>query len=296
WSAIAVDSTNSFSGRDLRSGYVFLNYNSASEKTVLFEASGHSLASINGYPYEGDHYDFGWNLIPLKLKKGNNIFVLKVGRFPRIRARLLEPRAEVQFTTRDVTVPDLLIGENMEYMAAIRVVNASERWIRKYAIQATVNGNEQTTKVTDIPPFSIAKIPFSIPSSTLDTSLEKVNVDLRLLQGNGEQVANETLTLNIKSKNKHHKRTFISDIDKSVQYYSVAPDQNVQTEGGALFLSVHGASVEAVNQANAYKQKDWGNLVAPTNRRPFGFAWEDWGRLDALEVLADSKRIYRPDN
>src|SRR5690606_839324 len=136
----------------------------------------------------------------------------------------------------------------------------------------------------------------SIPSSTLDTSLEKVNVDLRLLESNGEQVANETLALNVKSKNKHHKRTFISDIDKSVQYYSVAPDKDGQTEGEALFLSVHGASVEAVNQANAYKQKDWGNLVAPTNRRPFGFAWEDWGRLDALEVLADSKRIYRPDN
>jgi pimeloyl-ACP methyl ester carboxylesterase len=296
WNAIAVDSTNSFSGRDLRSGYVYLNYSSGSEKTVLFEASGHSLASINGYPYEGDHYDFGWNLIPLRLKKGNNTFVLKVGRFPRIRARLLEPKAEIQFTTRDVTVPDLLLGENMEYKAAIRVVNASDKWIRKYAIQATVNARELTTKVTDIPPLSISKIPFSIPSSTLDPAQEKVNVDLRLLQSNGDQVAIETLALNVKSKNKHHKRTFISDIDKSVQYYSVAPDKNGQTEGGALFLSVHGASVEAVNQANAYKQKDWGNLVAPTNRRPFGFAWEDWGRLDALEVLADRKRIYKPDN
>jgi len=62
-----------------------------------------------------------------------------------------------------------------------------------------------------------------------------------------------------------------------------------------LFLSVHGASVEATNQANAYKQKDWGHIVAPTNRRPFGFAWEDWGRLDALEVLKDSKNILKPD-
>ncbi|MGE5944813.1 MAG: alpha/beta hydrolase-fold protein [Flavobacteriales bacterium] len=60
-------------------------------------------------------------------------------------------------------------------------------------------------------------------------------------------------------------------------------------------MSVHGASVEAVNQANAYKQKDWGNLIAPTNRRPFGYAWEDWGRLDALEVLKEAKSIYKPD-
>ena len=296
WNAIKVDSSNSFSGRDLRSGYIYLTYKSGSEKTVLFEASGHSLASINGYPYEGDHYDFGWNLIPLKLKKGINVFVLKVGRFPRVRARLLEPKSEVQFTTRDVTVPDLLIGEDMDYKAAIRVVNASDKWIRKYAIVAKVNDRELTTKINDIPPFTVYKIPFSIPSSTLDTSLAKVNVDLVLIQSNGQQVSTETLALNVKSKNKHHKRTFISDIDKSVQYYSVAPDSNGHSDGAALFLSVHGASVEAVNQANAYKQKDWGNLVAPTNRRPYGFAWEDWGRLDALEVLADSKRIFKPDN
>jgi hypothetical protein len=204
WKAITVDSTNSFSGRDLRSGYVYLNYNSGSEKTVLFEASGHSLASINGYPYEGDHYDFGWNLIPMKLKKGNNIFVLKVGRFPRIRARILEPKAEVQFTTRDVMVPDLLLEEDMDYKAAIRVINASDKWIRKYAIVAKVNGQELTTKINDIPPFTVYKIPFSIPPSTLDTSLAKVNVDLSLIQSNGQQVSSETLALNVKSKNKHH--------------------------------------------------------------------------------------------
>ena len=47
---------------------------------------------------------------------------------------------------------------------------------------------------------------------------------------------------------------------------------------------------------DAYKKKDWGHLIAPTNRRPFGFAWEDWGRLDALEVLANAKSIYKPNS
>ena len=50
-------------------------------------------------------------------------------------------------------------------------------------------------------------------------------------------------------------------------------------------LSLHGASVKALNQVNAYGQKDWCHIVAPTNRRPYGFDWEDWGRMDALEVL-----------
>ena len=65
-------------------------------------------------------------------------------------------------------------------------------------------------------------------------------------------------------------------------------------------MSLHGASVEAIGQADAYESKRWAYLVAPTNRRPYGFDWEDWGRLDALEVLdlaqarlqTDPRRTY----
>ena len=60
--------------------------------------------------------------------------------------------------------------------------------------------------------------------------------------------------------------------------------------GQALFLSLHGASVEAIGQADAYSPKKWGPIVCPTNRRPYGFDWEEWGRWDALEVLALQKQ------
>ncbi|MHA4811465.1 alpha/beta hydrolase-fold protein [Flavitalea flava] len=66
-------------------------------------------------------------------------------------------------------------------------------------------------------------------------------------------------------------------------------------QGASLFLSVHGAGVEAIGQARAYHSKDWGTLVAATNRRPRGFNWEDWGRLDALEVLALAEKRFAPD-
>ncbi|MFI5194772.1 MAG: alpha/beta hydrolase-fold protein, partial [Chitinophagales bacterium] len=67
------------------------------------------------------------------------------------------------------------------------------------------------------------------------------------------------------------------------------------TNGPALFLSVHGAGVEAIGQARAYHSKEWGTLVAATNRRPRGFNWEDWGRLDALEVLKLAKERFMPN-
>jgi pimeloyl-ACP methyl ester carboxylesterase len=295
WKAISTDETNTFSNENLRSSYVYLTYKSNTEKTVLFEASGHTMLLINGLPHEGDHYDFGWNLIPLKLKKGTNIFVLKVGRFPRIRARLIEPQKPVQFTSRDVTMPDILVEETKDYKGAIRVVNASNNWVKNYTITSELLGVTKESKVISIPPMSVLKVPFSIAPVSKETALETVNLNVKLKNNSNQVVSNQEVKLEVKTKHQHHKKTFISAVDGSVQYYSVAPSTDKTSEKQALFLSVHGASVEAVNQANAYEKKDWGNVVAPTNRRPFGFAWEDWGRLDALEVLADAKNIYQPN-
>ena len=67
------------------------------------------------------------------------------------------------------------------------------------------------------------------------------------------------------------------------------------TEAPALFLSLHGAGVQGKRQAECYEPKDWGVVVAPTNRRPFGFDWEDWGRLDALEVLHEAEERFGTD-
>ncbi|MHC4472798.1 MAG: carboxylesterase family protein, partial [Planctomycetota bacterium] len=68
----------------------------------------------------------------------------------------------------------------------------------------------------------------------------------------------------------------------------------------ALYLSLHGAGVNAWRQASAYRQKRDAFVVAPTNRRRYGFDWQDWGRLDALEALEyvlahypiDPSRVY----
>jgi len=61
----------------------------------------------------------------------------------------------------------------------------------------------------------------------------------------------------------------------------------------ALFLSLHGAGVEARGQAESYYPKRWGHIVCPTNRRPYGFDWEEWGRWDAMEVLKLAMARYR---
>ncbi len=244
---------------------------------------------------KGDHYDYGWQLIPVRLQKGINKFLLTGGRFPTMRARLLSANEPVQFTVRDMTLPDLLPEETGQLWGAIRVMNLNESWLRGGSIICEIGDQISSTNLPDLSPYNIRKVPFLIPNPENLSIEETVQATLALKNHKGKTVSSVTIELQTKSIHKHHKRTFISDIDGSVQYYSVAPSSDPNAEKPALFFSVHGASVEAVNQANAYKQKDWGHLVAPTNRRPFGFAWEDWGRLDALEVLTHAENLLKTD-
>ncbi|HEU4752485.1 MAG TPA: prolyl oligopeptidase family serine peptidase, partial [Armatimonadota bacterium] len=105
------------------------------------------------------------------------------------------------------------------------------------------------------------------------------------------------LVLRVRGPDQPYKCTFRSEIDGSVQYYAVNPARPLpgDTTKPALVLTLHGASVEAIGQAEAYEGKSWAHLVAPTNRRPYGFDWEDWGRLDALEVLDRAQAQLKTD-
>lgn len=295
WQSIETDSTHTFQDRTLRSGYLYLEYDSPREENLIFEGSGHTQVLINGLPQEGDHYDFGWSLIPVKVKKGLNTFVMSPGRFTRMRARLIRPSDPVLLTSRDLLLPDLLIEEpDRPFLGAVRVINSKDKNISQYIIRCRLQNLTTEAPVGYIAPRLVQKIPFEIPfNSTIESGDQEMIVEL--LDGSGNVVSTVTTSVSVKSRHNHHKRTFISGVDNSVQYYSVAPSTNTTQDSQALILSVHGASVEAVNQANAYDKKDWGYLVAPTNRRPFGFAWEDWGRIDAMEVLNEARTIYRPN-
>ncbi|HCV83241.1 MAG TPA: alpha/beta hydrolase, partial [Zunongwangia profunda] len=297
WEKITIAENGEFNDPFLRrNGYLYLEYTSEEEKTVLFEASGHTNALINGLPHEGDHYDFGWNLIPITLKKGKNTFLLSGGRFPKIRARILKTYKPVEFTVRDLTLPDLISEEQKTLWGAIRIINTEDDFFTSASIEVKLKGMSEVVKIASIAPTYVRKIPFLIPNPSVLKEGETVTATLYLKDKNNVVIDTTSISLDVKSKYNHHKNTFLSNIDHSVQYYSVAPSLTRDKDNQAMFLSVHGASVEAVNQANAYKQKDWGHIVAPTNRRPFGFAWEDWGRLDALEVLEEASNLYKSDS
>ncbi len=293
WESVRANDEALFQGGNLRRGYLYSSVVSPREEVVLLDAKGHTRVYINGLPYEGDHYDFGYTLIPFKLKRGLNEFIYTPGRFGRVSSKLVAPEKPVMLTRRDMTLPSLINGEPGEKWAAIRVINATEKDVRGMTIRCVLESGEEAVFLADhVLALSVRKLKFLVPSTQIKQESGKVNAVVVLSDAKGRVIDRKEISLNQHNASVHHERTFVSRIDGSVQYYSVAPS-TVNAPGQALVLSVHGAGVEARNQARAYKQKDWCHVVAATNRRPFGFNWEEWGRIDGLEVLAEAKRVFQ---
>ena len=297
WASMKTDSTGVFKRPEMRSAFLYTSYESPKDEIVLLETTGGTRTYVNGLPHEGDHYDFGYTLTPIKLKKGLNEFVYTPGRFGKVASKLVKPEKPVMFTKRDMTVPDIIIGENDSKWAAIRVVNSTDKPLTGLSIRTTLpNGEQEIFQTQDVMPLNVRKLKYKIPAIANKGSEGNITAKVELLNKAGKVIDEADVELRQVPSSVHHERTFVSNIDGSVQYYSVAPAirQN-PSDQKAMVLTVHGAGVEARNQARAYKSKDWVDIIAATNRRPYGFNWEEWGRIDALEVLEEAKRVFKPE-
>jgi predicted esterase len=282
----------------LRGGYLYWHVPSDAARVVLLEASGHTFCSINGEPRAGDPYQNGLLRLPVRLRAGANDLLFHCGR-GHLNARLSTPPAPAFLDTRDVTAPDFRDGDDRHAWAALVVINADDRPLEEVALTAGIGSQAPLrTLAAPIPAFSARKVPFRVPPPPGGSS-ETIAVDITLHGRHDGQVRTldrTKLTLRRRQSDQAYKRTFLSEIDGSVQYYAIRParpDSHEPQPG--LILSLHGAAVEAMGQAECYSAKTWAHVVAPTNRRPYGFDWEDWGRLDALEVLEHARKELHTD-
>lgn len=289
WEAVQANEKGEYTGNALRGGYVWVQYNSPKDQILVLRASGHNMVYVNGTPHMGDPYGYGYVGVPVQLKKGPNSFVFSTGR-GGLSARLATPKSNVEIDLADTTLPDLTAGRVSDY-GGIVIRNNSNQKTRVNLSLVTQPGKPVSETAIELGPLSYRKVPVLFAGG---------GTEFRLLAMVGDKTESEVpIKLGAPAAGSSYKRTFLSTIDDSVQYYAVNPSFN-SGSNQALFLSLHGASVEAIGQAQAYSAKSWGNVVCPTNRRPFGFDWEDIGRQDAMEVLglastelrADPERIY----
>jgi dienelactone hydrolase len=296
WKSIQADTAGRFRGDVLNNGYVYLTYQSDRAQNAILNVSGNVMVYVNGEPRGGDIYNDGWMNLPVKLRAGLNEVLIRCGGFSRwqgVRARLIFTDKPAMLGIEDATLPHIIIGKSAEELiGGIVIINNSDKPLKGLVVSAAYTGTAKTTDIPVIGRQSMRKVAFVFSSSGINTKGDYV-FTLTLKQ-NGKILDEKKVTVAAVDPLQHQSYTFISRIDGSVQYYSVAPPSK-ELSKPAFFLSVHGAGVQAIGQARAYQPKDWGVLVAPTNRRPRGFNWEDWGRMDALEVFELAKKQFNPD-
>ncbi|MCP4452772.1 MAG: alpha/beta hydrolase, partial [Planctomycetes bacterium] len=293
WKRIKANESGAFTDRSLRRGYLYLTCESESDRVVILRTNGNSEILVNGVPRAGDIYSKGWIMLPVQLKKGQNEFWLKTGRGGKKTVSLSTPPKPVFLTSVDMTLPDFLTHEIGDKLAAIRIMNATPETLDGMTIQSNVAGVIRVTRVSGIvTPMTTRKMFYTLNDGAYGVGRQAVQVSLY----QGDTLLDDIdFTVEVKPPSKPYKRTFISQIDGSLQYYGVRQGQAETGKKPAMFLSTHGAGVQGIGQAGAYQPKTWGHVIAPTNRREFGFDWEDWGRLDAMEVLAHAEALYGTD-
>ncbi len=293
--------------RALRGGYAYWSVDSDEDRIMILDAAGHGMGYVNGVPRAGDVYSNGRMRLPVELNKGRNDFLFRCAR-GSLRAKLIEPKGPAFFDLHDLTLPDIIEGENWAVHGGVVIVNATAEPLTDLFIHSGGSGlPARKTPVPVIGPMTVRKVPFFL-GGAVEPGARICEIELELFRneaGVKRIIDSRQIKVRIRRDDEKHKRTFISEIDGSVQYYAVTPmREDGKSNAGvnlsdadqpALFLTLHGASVEGEGQARVYSHKDWGHVVAPTNRRPYGFDWEDWGRLDALEVLEINKKRLNID-
>jgi pimeloyl-ACP methyl ester carboxylesterase len=228
---------------------------------------------------------------PVVLHKGLNEFYV---RGTNVWPEIIFPVKPIFISTPDSTLPFVVLHQqNGVLQGAVVIINTTSGALRGYQLRSELAGKEMDTPIPVIPAFTTRKVIFAFNAEGV--CQKGAYPCMVTLSGHGKKLDERDLQIQAVEGSDHYSSTFVSDIDGSLQYYAVTPQLNGDRPGSALFLSVHGAGVEAIGQARAYRSKDWGTLVAATNRRPRGFNWEDWGRLDALEVLDIAEKRFSPD-
>ncbi len=271
------------------------------DQVLILNASGQRETYFGGEPRGGNVYGRGYVHLPVRMNQGANRLFFRAGR-GAFRIQLYEPPAPVFLYQGDMTLPDLVIGQAVDTWGGVVVINATGEPAAGLTLLANGGGLESVaTPVPTIPPLTIRKVGFRIQGPAPVEGGPK-EITLELLAAGGGLCHSAPMRLNAVPQGQLRKVTFISGIDGSVQYFSVRPATacGPSDPRPAIVLTCHGAGVGGHGQAAAYASKSWFHIVAATNRRPFGYDWEDFGRIDAMEVLGiaqqsldhDPSRIY----
>ncbi len=296
---VAADNSGRVEHAFTRNGWAAASIPAQADGTAILSGTGFGYGFMNGMPFAGDPYSHGYLRVPVALRKGDNRLLLRCAR-GGFSVALSDARGPCSLNLRDSLVPDLVGRAGEEALCAVVILNHLEEPLRG-AVLEVGDGKvfeKRRVHIPEIVPLGLIKLPFR---TALRTRVAEEPLELAITLKHGKTEIAERLELGLRKPGQAYKITRESAIDGSVQYYAIREPTALKTgEKAALYLSLHGAGVEAIGQAGAHYPKEAAYTVAPTNRRPFGHDWQEWGLIDALESLShfrtshdiDPNRVY----
>jgi dienelactone hydrolase len=275
WRAVEANEAGRVEAK--RGSWHYATLEEPADRVAYARLVGAERLFVEGDGFVGDVYDLGLGPVPVALRGGTNrLFVAGVrGSFS---LRIERADAEPLLSTDDLTVGDLVEGEGAQAVeSSWKALNPTTRW-----------AEAPRDPGRHLPPLGVGKV---ARAHRFDAdAIPEGDRSVEIEPGSGFPVM-------VKPPGAARRVTFRSSIDGSIQFYGFLPEFEgaLEPRPVATVLSLHGAGVDALGQAQAYGPKPDFRVVAPTNRRPFGFNWHDWGRRDAYEALEDAMGRFGGD-
>ena len=251
----------------------------------------------------------GLNLpVPLTGSPGERMVVLRgFGGRGANRIKLWTTPDPVHLNLGDLTWPHLVHNDPTERWLGVPTLNFSEGPVLDLVAEVVEDDHWQSSQevfealptgaTTQVPFLLLPKEGWSYEAPAEGEDAPTIAVTLRLTAPAWERPYETSIELEVVAEGATYQRTFKSPLDGSIQYYGVVPPSNFDPSTGyAAVLSLHGAGVGALGQARSYSQRDWNYVFATTNRRPFGFDHEEWGRFNDLATLDDARSVFNIDD
>ncbi|MCG3133117.1 MAG: hypothetical protein HMLKMBBP_00210 [Planctomycetes bacterium] len=289
WEEMSADATGMFSPTGKR--WACAEIRSPADQLARMDVRGAATVWVNGDARPGDVYGLGTGGFPVLLRAGVNRVYLS-----GLRGKVLfsvTPCAEgVEIGAEDVTCPDAVRGEPLEGWASVVVRNVSAKTVANVRLAVAGESGGENSDPFTLPPLAQTKRRVRIRAPAADAATDRISVPL-VLTVDGAVAARHPIQLDVRAASGARRVTRRSDIDGSVQEWALLPvDERLAAKGPpSLVLSLHGAGVDCLGQARSYSARPDFAVACPTNRRPFGFDWQDWGRADGYETLADALRV-----
>ncbi|MFH2009189.1 MAG: prolyl oligopeptidase family serine peptidase [bacterium] len=291
WTQVTEGDNHSIANANLGLFYAAAEIDVPAGHRVFARAdSVYYLFTNNRSRQSGDIYHSRSTRIPVGTDEGTNLVVaLNYARSNAAEIELWSTNAELVFNDRDVTAPDFIEGLSDEQWLGIATLHLGRSSALHVSAQVVEDATFEASSVLydSLAPDTVTQLSFLLrPKAPFTQGGQRWPATLRIESPSFERAYEAQVEVGTVAAGSRYRQTRRSQVDGSTQYHAVMPPTDVQPgQTYGLILSLHGAGVEASGQAASYSPKDWAYLVAPTNRRRFGFDWEEWGRLDALEAL-----------